>query len=430
MALALTGMLLPAFASGQTFELLDLGTLGGLSAGTNAIADDGAVAGWADSTLDQRSPFLKACAGCSMQNLGFLPYGTRGGATAISSNGRYIAGYSGINFLHTSTSVPGTEVTQAFMWHQGEMQELGAFYNPALVNRRRGHSEAHGVNDHGQVVGFSVIVRANAYHAFLWEDGEMIDITPDPSSADITRAFSINNRSQVVGDAAPATMAPVTYPLRKAFLWQDGVTQDLSALEGHSSSSARAINEHTQIAGWSGVTGADYSDLLWSHAVLWDNGMIYNLGTLPGDESSQALAINDRGAITGWSGSLENGDTRAFLWQCEKMQDLNSLISPAAGWHLLEARGINNDGQIVGVGLKNGELRAYSLSPASGSPGHCTETQPRTHPGQGSGLTDNPGRGRGPIESPGTARGPIESPGKDNVLAVNHDTSNAADSTI
>jgi probable HAF family extracellular repeat protein len=412
MALALTGMLLPAFASAQTFEIFDLGTLGGFSAAANAIADDGAAAGWADSTLDQRTPFLKECAECEMQNLGFLPYGTKGSATAISRNGAYVAGYSGINFVFTPPSILGTEVTQAFMWHEGEMQELGAFYNPALVGRRHGHSEAHGVNDHGQVVGFSVILRANAYHAFLWEDGQMIDITPDPTSADITRAFGINNKSQVVGDAAPATMAPVTYPLRSAFMWENGVTQDLVALEGHSSSSARAINEHSEIVGWSGVTGADYSDLVRSHAVLWDSGVIHNLGTLPGDESSQALAINDRGSITGWSGSLADADTRAFLWQCGNMHDLNTLISPAAGWYLIEARGINNDGQIVGIGLKNGELRAYSLSPEPDSQGECPPSQPRPHPGTGNGLTDNPGNGKGPLENPGRGKGLAENQGQ------------------
>lgn len=414
--LAFIGALFPTAISAQTFEIVDLGTLGGLSAGANSIADDGPVAGWAASTLEQRTPFLRECAECPMLSLGFLPYGSDGSAIAISKNASYVAGYSGITFAWGSPNaedppILGTEVPQAFMWHDGVMHELGALYNPAFVNRRHGHSEAHGVNDHGQVVGFSIIHRAGAYHAFLWENGVMRDITPDPVSADITRAFDINNKSQVVGDAAAATALTVSWPTRSAFLWQADTTQDLGMLDGHTASSARAINEHTQIVGWSGVTESDYSDLLWSHAVLWDNGTIKNLGTLSGDESSQALAINDRRVITGWSGSTDQGVSRAFLWQCEQMQDLNTLITPDTGWHLSEARAINNAGLIVGVGFKDGEPRGYRLRPLSAAPGDCEAEQ---RPGRGRGVTDNPGRGRGPIENPGQRRGPAETPNGNN----------------
>lgn len=367
-ALASVAMLLPAPMSAQTFTVVDLGTLGGPGSGANAIADNNATAGSADSAQNQRTPFVADCAECSIRDLGYLPYGTDGSANAISNNGGYVAGHSGTTFVARGpTPIRGTEVPQAFMWHDGEMHALGALYNPTYANRRHGHSEAHGVNDKGQVVGFSVVFRANAYHAFLWENSVMRDISADPVSADITRAFDINNKSQVVGDAATAMGPTLSWPLRSAFLWEDGTTLDLGALEGHTASSARAINEHSRIVGWSGITESNYSDLLWSHAVLWHDGTIQSLGVLPGDESSQALAINDQGAVTGWSGSSDQSVSRAFLWQRKQMQDLNSLIPPDTGWHLTEARGINNAGRIVGVGLKDGELRAYQLIPMSGA---------------------------------------------------------------
>lgn len=411
MAFVLMAMLIPIAVSAQTFEIVDLGKLGGASAGANAIAEDGASVGWADSTEEQRTPFLKSCAECSILNMGFLPYGTDGATTAISHSGAYLVGYSGINFrLSGPTPSLGTEVTQAFFWHEGVMQELGALYNPALVGRRHGHSEAHGVNDQGQVVGFSVIQRAGAYHAFLWEDGDMRDITPDPFSADITRAFDINNKSQIVGDAAKATESPATWPLRSAFLWEGGTTQTLASLDGHTASSARAINENSQVAGWSGMSGTDYADLIWSHAVFWDNGTIRNLGTLPGDESSQALAINDLGAITGWSGSVDRGVSTAFLWRCEQMHDLNTLVHTEGPWHLSEARGINNAGEIVGIGLKAGELRAYQLRPVSDAPAECSGAFTRPLPGQGRGVLENPEQGTGPEGNIALGRGPVEHP--------------------
>ena len=38
---------------------------------------------------------------------------------------------------------------------------------------------------------------------------------------------------------------------------------------------------------------------------------------------------------------------------------------PSSGWTLLEARAINNAAQIIGVGLYNGERRAFLLSPTN-----------------------------------------------------------------
>jgi len=47
------------------------------------------------------------------------------------------------------------------------------------------------------------------------------------------------------------------------------------------------------------------------------------------------------------------------------MLDLNSLLPADSGWHLIEARGINNRGMIVGTATINGEVRAFLLVPPS-----------------------------------------------------------------
>ena len=58
----------------------------------------------------------------------------------------------------------------------------------------------------------------------------------------------------------------------------------------------------------------------------------------------------------GWSGG------NAFLYSGGVMTDLNTLIDPASGWVLEEARDINEPGQIVGWGMHNGQPRAYLLT--------------------------------------------------------------------
>ena len=47
------------------------------------------------------------------------------------------------------------------------------------------------------------------------------------------------------------------------------------------------------------------------------------------------------------------------------MVDLNTLIDPASGWLLMDARGINDSGQITGFGTIGGQTHAYLLSPTS-----------------------------------------------------------------
>jgi probable HAF family extracellular repeat protein len=45
------------------------------------------------------------------------------------------------------------------------------------------------------------------------------------------------------------------------------------------------------------------------------------------------------------------------------MQSLNALIPPKSGWVLTSVTGINNRGQIVGQGLRNGETHGFMLTP-------------------------------------------------------------------
>jgi probable HAF family extracellular repeat protein len=79
-------------------------------------------------------------------------------------------------------------------------------------------SLAYGINNRGQVVGFSYTA-SGLPRAFLWEDGEMTDLGTLPGGAD-SSAWGINNRGQVVGASATASGAA------HAFLWEDGEMTD------------------------------------------------------------------------------------------------------------------------------------------------------------------------------------------------------------
>ncbi len=64
-------------------------------------------------------------------------------------------------------------------------------------------SEALGINNFEQIVGFSTLTPdSSAQHAFLWEDGELIDlnslIAPE-AGWELTSAFEINNNGDIIG---------------------------------------------------------------------------------------------------------------------------------------------------------------------------------------------------------------------------------------
>lgn len=138
---------------------------------------------------------------------------------------------------------------------------------------------AYSINDNGQIAGASYsgegiffYGRALDLRAFLWENGEAIDLEkkttvvyrysannedPDVLEPEVldnyySRAFSINNKGQVVGEL----IDPVNTN-RRAFLWQDTT---MILLPGNSlASAAYSINDKSQIVGFGGI-----------HAALWE----------------------------------------------------------------------------------------------------------------------------------------------------------------
>lgn len=360
------------------YELTDLGTFaGGDSSGAWALADTGTVVGWALDASGKRHGFV-ACDDCVMQDLGILPFGDDSAATAISNNGQYIVGFSETQVCCQVIGPEGPfdipypyKHRRGVLWAGETMESLGALYCNCTPSIRVLMSEAHGVNDSGQVVGFSRVLAWNSDHVFHWQNGAMTELDGSPFYPLGHRAFGINNQGQIVGEFQNATSLDDYF----AFIWQSGVYELLPHLPLFDSSTAVAINAQGEVAGWShnGTQGSPAP----SAAALWFEGEVTAIGKLDGDASSRALGINDIGQVVGWSGV--SGNSRAFLWRDGEMMDLNTLLPPNSGWALIEAKDINNAGMIAGTGYRNGQLRAFLLKPPSmaasehrpvGVPGH------------------------------------------------------------
>lgn len=185
-------------------------------------------------------------------------------------------------------------------------------------------SSARDINNRGQVVGWSYTASDYLAHAFLWQDGAMVDLGTLGGGG--SWAMAVNDKGQVAGYSA------VESGDFHAFLWQDGRMTDLGAFMG-SKTSVNGMNVRGEIAGYG-------ESNLRQRAYVWENGVMTDLGTLGGTES-QAFGINDIGQVVGQSYTVTG--THAFRWQDGVMTDLGTF-----GWASSSAFDINNAGQIVG----------------------------------------------------------------------------------
>jgi uncharacterized membrane protein len=154
-----------------------------------------------------------------------------------------------------------------------------------------------------------------------------------------TAPVAINSSGTIVGNFNQTASTPSV-----AFIYKNGTLTRLSPLSGDTQTKVYDLNDSGQAVGGSftfdGPGGAE-------HAVLFSNGSTTDLGSVQGNELNVATAINNKSEIVGWSTSSRSGTVVAP--QCSA----GVIFSPgppqtASAWSG-DPTAINDAGMVVGA---------------------------------------------------------------------------------
>lgn len=328
-SVSLFALLSSSAVAGVQYRVTDLGSLGDASS-ASGINDQGLAVGYAVDLLYRYHGFVSD--GESFTQITPMGMTAQGQAMDINAGGQSIVASYMLGQLSSTALI----VKNAMMMPM----TIGSFM-------------PIGFNDAGQVVGSRFVVGESGMRyeqACSWSMGTLTSLG-QLNNGDSSIAKGVNDQGWAVGSAiGGGALKPV------ATVWINTDAIELGTLGG-AWSQACSINSMNQVVGISHKTNGS------THAFRYDlssGGQVttrVDLGELGGGYSI-AHDINDRGTIVGSS------DNRAFIWDGAGMVDLNTMIDPQSGWGLTAATGINESGQIVGVGSLGGDpFKAFLLSP-------------------------------------------------------------------
>jgi probable HAF family extracellular repeat protein len=323
-------------------------------------------------------------------------------ATAISPNGRYVAGY------HAQCA---TSDDEAFIYDR-QTREFRTLPRPQGVVS----AMAHDVNDSGLTVGgyWSTVGR----HGFVYDipSGQYVAQLNASGSGVWCEAMAINSKGQVCGYRSLDDGGDPVNPLN-AFVWEAGKFTDIGVLNGPNSS-ALDIGEDGTIVGWTGngETTAGTRGFIWQtskptrilppiqggsssaltsvsgqviacghgripnsagggdlvRAFVWRDGNLSSIGVLPGMLRSFALDVGDDQSVIGFCRTLVGGqdELRGYVWQNRHMQDLIALIEDSGPLlSIKSAESISSRGHIAGEGRTSSGVVGFVLVPVWGNEG-------------------------------------------------------------
>lgn len=279
-------------------KMHDLGTLGGDFSEAIAVDEDGIVLGRSATPDGLLHPVLWID-GEIVDLLPDHPFP----ATPTDFNGRrQVVGMFGPRLYETG-----------FVWDDGVVTNL--------VTLGGNRSSASGINELGQVVGYSEDGSGHRI-PFVWSDGVMqaLPLLRGTSNAE---ALDINESGRIIGQSGDV-----------AVVWDDMRIRSLGA---GAYSTAVDLNEAGEVIGHLNTNDGMYS-------FVFGSGGLRFLGSL-GGSITEAVAINEDGVIVGMASTADNGSS-PFQWQDGVIRPLFDFLGVR-----MTVQAVNRHGQVVGVGV-------------------------------------------------------------------------------
>lgn len=251
------------------------------------------------------------------------------------------------NAINDAGTVTGTAFSDAGGFH-------AFIYSDGNAANLADGTNAFGINAHGDVVG-QARTGDGEFAGFVYHDGSVNELG-HLGTGTTGLAYDINERGEIVGESSTGTELHAPF---HPVLYRNGNIIDLGTLADYEFNTAQAINNAGQIAGAS--EAADGS----IHAFLYQHGQLTDMGGF-GGLYLDVGGINERGTFAGTSWTL--GNTIGYIGLNGTLVDLNTLVDPALGWEITEAMGINDSGQVVGIGCRDYICGAVRLDLASAVP--------------------------------------------------------------
>lgn len=310
-------------APAQIYGVVDLGTVGGFSSDAFSVNSAGHVVGVSSNSSADFRGFFRDTALTAIAPLS----GSQSHAFDVNAaNQVAVASYS-----------LGDTVAHGLRWQNGAPTNLG-------------NIAPRGINAAGEIAGSLSTLDPNfgwVDHAAYWQNGNIIDL--GTLGGHFSYAHAIADDGRIVG---------MSYNLNdtntRATIWLGGIPHDLGTLGG-SNSQAFDINNSRHVVGVAETSAGQPHGFLFTLDLNANVLSRTDLGVLGGGYS-YAYGINNSDVVVGAS----NG--AAFRWQAGTIADLNSLIPACTNWRLDAARAINDNGQIVGAGLHEGQPRGFLLT--------------------------------------------------------------------
>ncbi|HEX5473847.1 MAG TPA: hypothetical protein VFX12_04215 [Vicinamibacterales bacterium] len=312
-------------ASAPTYTIQDLGTIGGLVPNVTGINTDGQVSGTAQTTAGSRP--VRYTDGVGFEYLsGFdAATGVGSGVTAHGDMAGYMVLAAGQRaYRYVDGAGPQTI----------DPIDGGAF------------TIGTGINSGDEVTGYTTT--ALGVQAFRAMPNTPLVVLPTLGGG-FGVGLAINDSGQVAGTSTTTDGSQHAFRANV-----DGTIDDLGSLSTGGMSMASAIDAGGDVVGRSLTAAGAF------HAFRYSDHM-EDIDTL-GSASSNAMGV--AGSATVGAFQVADGSSHAFVHtHADGMVDLNTRIPADSGWVLQSAVSVNASGQIAGMGMLNGQQRAFRLTP-------------------------------------------------------------------